>query len=141
MFGIDDAVAAVSTLADTVVKRIWPDATLVEKARIDQVVAEMQNEYNMVLGQLKINEVEAAHPSMFVAGARPAVMWVGVATMFYSGIGVSLLTWIGSFFGVPPLPLIDPTASTNILYGMLGLGAARTVEKVKGVATSQIIKK
>ena len=134
MFGIDDAIAAVSNLAKDVVDRIWPDATIIEKAKIDQVAAQMQIEYSSVLAQLKVNEVEAASPSVFVAGWRPAVGWVGAATLLYSGIGISLMSYIGAFWGIPPLPVIDPTVVTNILYGMLGLGAARTVEKVKGVA-------
>ena len=138
MFGIDDAIANVAKLADTVVARIWPDATEIEKAKLSQLASEIQNEYNLVLGQLKINEVEAASSSMFVAGWRPAVGWVGVGTMAYAGIGVSLLTWIGAFFGMPPLPIIDPTASNAILTAMLGIGAARTVEKVQAVATKKV---
>ena len=138
MFGIDDAIAAVSTLADSAVKRIWPDATEIEKAKLSQVATEMQNEYNLVLGQLKINEVEASNPSFFVAGARPAAMWVGVISLAYSGIGVSILSWLATLFGLPVLPIIDPTAANNILIGLLGLGAARTVEKVKGVSTKGI---
>ncbi len=138
MFGIDDAIANVAKLADTVIARIWPDATEIEKAKLGKLVAEMQNEYNLVLGQLKINEVEAANSSMFVAGWRPAVGWIGAGTMFYSGIGVSLLTWIGAFFGMPPLPIVDPTASNAILTAMLGIGAARTVEKVQAVATKKV---
>lgn len=138
MFGIDDAISSVSNLASTVVTRIWPDATEIEKQKVLQATAEMQNECNIILSQLKINEVEAASPHWFVAAARPAAMWVGVLSLFYSGIGISILSWIGSFFGIPPLPFVDATAQTNLLYGLLGLGAARTVEKVKGVETKQL---
>jgi hypothetical protein len=138
MFGIDDAIAAVSKLADDVVTRIWPDATEIEKAKINQVAAEMQAQTNLVLEQLKINEVEATSPHWFVAAWRPAVGWVGVLTLLYSGIGISLATYVGAFWGIPPLPMIDPTVATNILYGLLGIGGMRTAEKIKDVATKKI---
>jgi len=138
MFGIDDAVSAVSNLASTVVTRVWPDATEVEKGKMELAIKEVQNEYNVILGQLKINEIEASSPHWFVAGARPAAMWVSVFTLFYSGVGISLLSYIGAFWGIPPLPLIDPVAQTNLLYGLLGLGTARTVEKLKGVETKKV---
>jgi hypothetical protein len=138
MFGIDDAIAAVSKLADDAITRIWPDATESEKAKIAQVTAEMQAQTNLVLEQLKINEVESASPHWFVAAWRPAVGWVGVLTLLYSGIGISIATYVGAFWGIPPLPMIDPTVATNILYGLLGIGGMRTVEKVKDVATKKI---
>jgi hypothetical protein len=138
MFGIDDAIAAIGKLADDVVTRIWPDATEVEKAKIAQVASEMQAQTNLILEQLKINEVEAASPHWFVAAWRPAVGWVGVLTLLYSGIGISIATYIGAFWGIPPLPMIDPTVATNILYGLLGIGGMRTAEKIKDVATKKI---
>jgi hypothetical protein len=82
--------------------------------------------------------VEAANPSLFVAGARPAAMWVGVVTLAYSGIGISFLSWIALACGLPALPIVDPTATNAILMGLLGLGGMRTVEKVKGVSTSKV---
>ena len=138
MFGIDDAIAAVSKLADDAITRIWPDATESEKAKIAAVTAEMEAQTNLVLAQLRINEVEAASPHWFVAAWRPAIGWVGVLSLLYSGIGISLLTYIGAFWGIPPLPSIDPTVATNILYGLLGIGGMRTAEKIKDVATKRI---
>jgi len=121
-------------LVKTGLDKFFPDANEELKGKLAQAAAEINNEYQVTIAQLKINEVEAASPSVFVAGWRPAVGWVGAATLLYSGIGISLMSYIGAFWGIPPLPVIDPTVVTNILYGMLGLGAARTVEKVKGVA-------
>ena len=79
-------------------------------------------------------------PHWFIGAWRPAAGWVGVFTLLYSGIGISLFSWIGAIFGFPPLPIVDPTATTNILYGMLGIGSMRTVEKVRSVATKGIKK-
>jgi len=135
MFGIDDAITSVANLASTVVERIYPDATIVEKAKLDRIAAEISNEFNLVLGQLEINKVEAASSSIFVAGARPAAMWVGVLSLFYMGIGGSLLSWLAICFNLPPLPIINESTSTDILMGLLGLGGLRTFDKLKGVDT------
>jgi len=140
MFGIDDAISSVSTLATTVITRVWPDATEIEKAKLAQMASELQGEINITLAQLKINEVEAGSSSFFVAGWRPAVGWVGVASLLYSGVGISLLSWAGAFFGLPPLPIVDSSVATNILFGMLGIGGMRTYEKINGVETKKVSK-
>jgi hypothetical protein len=135
MFGIDDAIAAVSTLADDVVKRVWPDATEIEKAKLEQAVQEMQNKYQLILSQLEINKIEAANPSLFVSGWRPAVGWVCVAGMAYVAILEPLARFLAvvgfAYTGI--FPVIDTTITSQILFGMLGLATARTVEKVNGV--------
>ena len=136
MFGIDDAINSVANLASTVVERIYPDATVVEKAKLDRIAAEISNEFNLVLGQLEINKVEAASSSIFIAGARPAAMWVGVITLFY--IGGSLLNWLALCFNLPPFPPVLNSASTDILMGLLGLGGLRTFDKLKGIDTKSI---
>lgn len=138
MFGIDDAITSVANLASTVVERIYPDATVVEKAKLDRIAAEISNEFNLVLGQLEINKVEASSSSIFIAGARPAAMWVGVITLFYIGIGGSLLNWLALCFNLPPFPVVVNSASTDILMGLLGLGGLRTFDKLKGIDTKSI---
>ena len=138
MFGIDDAITAGSNLINTIVNKIAPDANIEEQGKITAALTEMQNQYALLLSQIEVNKVEAANSSVFVSGARPAAMWVGVTSLFYSGIGMSLLNWIAAIAGLPSLPAIDPTTANNILIGLLGLGGYRTVEKIKGVDTKKI---
>lgn len=138
MFGIDDAIAAGSNLVTTIANKIAPDANIEEQGRITAALTEMQNQYALILGQIEVNKVEAANPSVFVAGARPAAMWVGVASLFYSGIGSSLLNWGVMIAGLPPLPAIDSSVANDILIGLLGIGGLRTAEKIKGVATKAV---
>ncbi|MCX6733078.1 MAG: hypothetical protein NTV98_06080 [Candidatus Roizmanbacteria bacterium] len=76
--------------------------------------------------------------TLFLAGARPAAMWVGVISLLYSGIGISLLSWIALIFGLPTVPAFSDATAENILYGLLGLGGMRTVEKLKSVQTNKI---
>ena len=78
-------------------------------------------------GQLAVNKVEAAHKSLFVSGWRPAIGWICGFALMYSTILAPIL---GIWVTVPP---VDSSLLTSVLMGMLGLGAMRTAEKVKGV--------
>jgi hypothetical protein len=138
MFGIDAAIAAGSNLITTIVNKIAPDANIETQGKITAALTEMQNQYALILAQVEVNKVEAANPSVLVAGARPAAMWVGVASLFYSGIGISMLNWFANVAGLPPFQPIDPTIANDILIGLLGLGGFRTAEKIKGVETRVI---
>jgi hypothetical protein len=138
MFDIPSMVTAVSNVADTAIKRIWPDATQVEIAKIQQVADEMKAEMATQMAQLDINKVEAASSSWFVAGGRPAVIWVAVINLFYSGIGISVGSWISMLFGGPPLPTIDPTTTNALLASLLGIAGMRSYDKVKGTDTKLV---
>lgn len=135
MFDIPEAIKAVSNLADDAIKRIWPDATEVEKAKIAQVTEQLKQEMALTLNQLEINKVEAASPHWFVAAGRPAVIWVAVLNLLYSGLGVSFLSWVAMCFGLPPLPVVDATTTNNILMALLGISGMRTFDKLKGTDT------
>jgi hypothetical protein len=83
--------------------------------------------HESALAQLEVNKVEAAHKSLFVSGWRPAVGWSCCFALVYSTILAPIL---GIWFTVPP---VDSSLLTTVLMGMLGLGAMRSAEKVKGV--------
>ena len=112
-----------------------PDA----KDRLEAEQAVMKGALALDLAQMEVNKVEAASASMFVAGARPFIMWVCGASLAYAVIGYTFLNWIlavvttysGHTF--PVLPPVDTTVTLEILMGMLGLGGMRTYEKLKGL--------
>ena len=133
MFGIDDAVAAGSKLIDDVVTRIWPDATEIEKAKIDKLKTEMQNEYSLMLGQLEINKQEAAG-NWFTSGWRPMVGWVCATALAYSAIIDPIARFVAMvIFGYTGVfPLIDTTITMQVLFGMLGFGIMRSGDKYLG---------
>ena len=70
-----------------------------------------------------------------MAGWRPAVGWVCVVGLCYNFLIYPLLTWAVAAFalGFTPPPLLSDNLMELVL-GMLGLGALRTVEKWQGVA-------
>lgn len=97
---------------------------------------------NLVQGQLKINEVQASHGSIFVAGARPFIMWVCGVALGWNYLLQPIFNWVIFVNGmdVAAAPTLDTGELTTILLGMLGLGGLRTYEKRLGVARSDIKK-
>lgn len=94
------------------------------------------------LGQLQVNAVEAKSTSLFVAGWRPAVGWTCVTAFLLSfvvfpcveSIAVYISAFTGEYIDLTGLPKLDLATMMPVLMGMLGLGALRTGEKLKGVA-------
>lgn len=82
--------------------------------------------------QVSVNRQEAQHTSLFVAGWRPAIGWTCAAALAFEFLLSPLGQWIGFMVGHPiPRP---PTLSEHLwelLMGMLGLGALRSLEKIK----------
>lgn len=93
---------------------------------------------------LQVVLAEANHASVFVAGARPALMWACVATIAYEGLLRGLLAWAlqvaSALFGLPGLPAL-PSAEP-IMWEVVGLAGTlagvRGLETVKGVARSKL---
>lgn len=139
MFVIDDAIdaiGAVANFADSAIKRIWPDATEVEKVKAQQFAAELNAEYKLKLGQLKINEIEAKHANVFVSGWRPFIGWCCGIALLYAAIFEPIARFIAVvFFGFnQSFPVIDTDITLQVLLGLLGLAGMRSFEKSKGVA-------
>lgn len=116
-----------------------PQAAAAAKLQVMQMaqtgeLAQLTADTSLALGQVEINKVEAASPSLFVSGWRPFVGWIcGFAFAFKFVLG-PLVAMLLTAAGHPVvLPVMDFTEMSTILLGMLGLGALRTVEKVKKV--------
>ena len=93
---------------------------------LKQRVAQQPN-----LVQNKINQVQAAHRSLFVAGARPFLMWVCGLGFLFAFVINPILQWLWPEIGTPQLPL---DVMMELTLAMLGLAGLRTVEKLKGVS-------
>lgn len=99
-------------------------------------------EADLVHSQLEVNRAEAASSSLFVAGWRPAIGWIGAAALGYQFLLYPLLVWAWSLLqargvvpgDLQPPPMLDTDALWVVLSGMLGIAGLRSVEKVKGVA-------
>ena len=102
-----------------------------EKERLAHDIATMAERH---AHEVVVNKTEAQYHSTFVAGWRPAIGWVcclGMAGNFlvipFANMTLELLETNVI------IPMIELDLMMPVLMGMLGLGAMRTVEKVKQV--------
>jgi hypothetical protein len=94
--------------------------------------------------QRDINKIEAANPSMFVAGWRPGLGWMCVTAMslyYLPKFALGALFWsidvihIGHLIPYPDLGIAD---IGGLIATLLGMGTLRTVEHLAGKATVAI---
>lgn len=127
---------AVSNLLD----RWIPDPEQKAKAQLDLLRMQQEGDFKeldaqlqIALAQAKVNEVEASHASLFSSGWRPGAGWVCVAGMGYELLLRPLLPWVltvAGVDGVPPLPSLSDVM-WELVFGMLGLGTMRSMDKRK----------
>ena len=79
--------------------------------------------------QTKINEIEAGHRTLFVAGWRPFIGWICGVALAYNFVIRDLFIWITKTTDAPPALQMEHLMT--VLLGMLGLGGLRTFEKIK----------
>ena len=82
------------------------------------------------MAQSKINEISAQHRSVFVAGARPFLLWVCGIGYAFAFLVNPITQWITG----DPGPVLPMDSMAELTMGMLGLAGLRTVEKMKGVS-------
>ena len=107
-----------------------------QKSKLAHEIATMSQKYaqEIAKGQMAINQVEAAHKSLFVSGWRPALAWVCVLGMFGNFITIPFSNFVLALLGINiVIPLVPLETMMPVLMGMLGLGAMRTYEKKNAV--------
>lgn len=118
-----------------VLDRFWPSAPEAERARAQSALRALHAEFTLALRQVDVNALEAQNPSLFISGWRPFVGWVCGSGFAYEFLIRPLVNgFIGAFGASFFFPGIPVDALSSLLFGLLGLGAFRTVEKVQGVA-------
>lgn len=134
------------SLGESLIEKVWPDPAkqaqeLLKLKELEQKgdLAELAAHVKGLQGQLAINAKEAEHPSIFVAGWRPFVGWVGGFSLAYVGVLEPFLRFGAKvlFDYTGEFPVIDTTMSMQILLGMLGIGAQRSYDKKNKSNTSR----
>lgn len=117
-------IPAITGLLDKVI----PDKDEANRLAFEISTLAEKQAHESMMAQIKVNEVQAAHKSLFVAGARPAIMWICALGLFYAVFAYPILD---IWFTMPELntEILMPT-----MMGLLGLGGMRSFEKTKGVA-------
>jgi hypothetical protein len=126
--GLGQIVETVGKIADDLV------TTDQERAAADLEAYKAESE--RMAGQVEINKIEASSSSLFVSGGRPFVVWVCAFALAYASVIDPIARFVAKVgFGYDgEFPLIDTELTMQVLVGVLGLGAYRSFEKVRGVA-------
>lgn len=133
-------VGEVATAVGSAAKDIEDVFTTSDREKLEQYRAEtdrLEVEQANELAQVRVNQTEARHHSVFVAGWRPFIGWVcGAAMVFHFLIQPMFGEAIEKYAGYPLADLNWQELSV-VLMGLLGLGGLRTFEKAKGIARSK----
>lgn len=128
-------------LISGIVGKVIPDAGQAAQvnAELQKALIERQGEIDKAVAdaakaQAEVNLKEAEHPSLFVSGWRPFVGWVCGVGCAYGFVAQPFLAWFAALAVVATPPVLDMGTLIGLLSGLLGLGAYRTVEKIKNVA-------
>ncbi len=131
----------IGTVIDSVGK-IAGDLITTDKERLELELRAKELDQAIDIAQIGVNQAEAQHSSIFVAGWRPAIGWIGAAAMAYQFLLYPIMlwgwTWMQGVGWIPaeltPPPVLDADQLWVILSGILGIAGMRSFEKTKGVA-------
>lgn len=126
-----------------IIDKIIPDPAKAAEAKLRLMELEQKKELfeleaavKIAAAQIEVNRTEAADPSIFKSGWRPFIGWVCGAGLAYQFLVRPFLPWLAGTFGFPvqAMPSLELDTLMTLLFGMLGLGAFRTTEKLNGAA-------
>ena len=139
-------ISGLFSAAQSLIERFFPDpaakaAAQLELLRMEQTgaLAQLASETDLAKLQIQVNVEEAKSTNWFVAGARPFIMWTCGVALAYVSIVEPVSRFVAKvWFGyVGDFPIIDTNLTMQILMGILGLGAYRTAEKIKGAENNR----
>lgn len=118
-----------------VLDRVVPDQAAAAKAKTEMEAKLLEAAVSQAGQQASINQVEAGHQSIFVSGWRPFIGWVCGAGLAWAFLLAPMLAWLLPVAGVTTaLPPLQLEYLLELVVAMLGLGALRSFEKMRGVA-------
>ncbi len=127
MLGIVESVVGV---AGKVLDKFVEDKDLKTKLN-----AELKSQIiSLDLAQAQTNLEQAKHSSIFIAGARPAIMWICAFGLGWQFVFQPVAAWILAVSGSElMLPLFETEGLMPLTLSLLGLGSMRSFEKFKGI--------
>ncbi len=128
------------------VGKVVDDLATSDEERLKIALEEKHIEADLIESQLEINKAEAQHDSVFVAGWRPFIGWVGGVALGYQFILYPLMTWLWTILqaknllplDIKPPPVLAAEELWVLLSGMLGIAGLRSFDKFKGTQTTQL---
>lgn len=121
-----------------VIDNIWTS----DKEKLELALREKEIDASIAQSQMAVNQQEAAHANLFVAGWRPAIGWIGATAIAYQFLFYPLMMWIWVFGqgkgwippNLDPPPMIKADELWVIITGMLGIAGLRSWDKKNGVS-------
>ena len=112
-----------------------------QKAKLAHEIATMSEKHmsEAMLENAQANIEQSKHASIFVSGARPAIMWIcalGLLTQFFLMpiAEWAIIIWMPEI----DLPKLNTGELMTLTLSLLGLGGLRSFEKSKGIAREKI---
>lgn len=148
-----DPISAAFELGKSAIDKIWPDPIKraeelrkLQELKQNGDLAQLNAHVQLMVGQLEVNKAEAQHGSVFVAGWRPFIGWVGGMALAYQFVMYPILLWLWAIaevkgwipVGLIPPPVINTGALFSIITGMLGIGTMRSIDKHNKVNTQRV---
>jgi hypothetical protein len=133
-----DPITAGLEFASKIIDKIFPDKTQAEAAKLKMfemqqqgTMQQIQNDFQLAIEQIKVNAVEAASGSKWVAGWRPAVGWVGAFALAYNYIMFPFYVYTAKLVWAtaPAMPVLDNGELMTLLFALLGFGSMRSFDK------------
>jgi len=134
-------VGAILDIGKTLIERMLPEDP-VKRAQAElelyklsqgERMQEAERQVQLSIEQIRVNAVEASSENIFKSGWRPAVGWTCVGGLVYQLIARPVFVWLSenNDWSIPPS--LELETLLTLLFGMLGLGAFRTAEKIQTI--------
>jgi hypothetical protein len=129
-FSLNDIGSIVKDIRESITGEAIKDPLKLKE--LDIKLKELEN--RLLISQMEINKAEAYHKSLFVAGARPFLLWIGGFAIAYHFIVAPFLHSTFAIYDIFfPLPKLDMGLLMNLVMAILGIAGLRTYEKAKGI--------
>ena len=132
-------------LGKGLIDRLFPDPAAKAAAQLELLkmqnagdLAQLAADTDLAKLQIQTNLAEAAG-NWFTAGWRPFIGWICGVSLCYVAIIEPVARFVAQvwFPYTGAFPTIDTQLTMQVLLGMLGLGAMRSAEKIKGAENNR----
>jgi len=115
------------------VRAIADDLVTTDKERMELELKDKELDIRLAESQNEVNKTQAASDDKFASRARPFILWGCGFAVIYSALlepvlrfmAVVLFSYTGEF------PVINTDVLEFTMYGLLGLGSLRSIDKFK----------
>lgn len=134
---VNPIIGSALTVVGKVLDNLFPDpvqranaALELEKLQDGKEARELNALLQVQLGQIGINNTEAASESTFKSCWRPFLGWMCGVSLAYAWLAQPLFVWLSLNAGWHVPPTLSVAEQMTIVGQMMGLAGARTVEKL-----------